>query len=240
VSATIVGSTVHRQAGPWTPAVHALLRHFEAVAFDGAPRAIDVRDGVEVVSYVDGERSYDAADGVVFAVGRLVRAMHDAQDGFARPGEARWQVLPNAVAGGEVICHNDLLGSNVLFRAGRPAAFIDWELAAPGPRAVDLVAPASYWGPLRPDPDAARHGLPTDRRGERLGLLLDGYGLTDRDGFIDLVAAVWRSWRDAYSLWGGRERRERWSEAYDTGRCEYIDANLAWLEEHRTDLETWL
>jgi thiamine kinase-like enzyme len=141
--------------------------------------------------------------------------------------------------GNEVICHNDLLGSNVLFRAGRPAAFIDWELAAPGPRAVDLVAPASYWVPLRPDDDAARHGLPTDRRGERLRLLLDGYDLTDREGFLDLIAAVWHSWRDAHSLWGG-ECRERWWEAYDTGRCDYIDANLAWLEEHRTQLEAWL
>jgi hypothetical protein len=112
MSATIVGSTVRRPAGPWTPAVHALLRHFEAVAFAGAPRAIEVRDGVEVVSYVDGERSYDDADGVVSA------------------------------------------------------------------------APASYWVPLRPDDDAARHGLPTDRRGERLRLLLDGYGLTDREGFV--------------------------------------------------------
>jgi Ser/Thr protein kinase RdoA (MazF antagonist) len=191
------------------------------------------------VSYVDDERSYDDADGVVFAVGRLVRAMHDAQDSFARPGEARWQALPNAVPGDEVICHDDFLGSNVLFRAGPPAAFIDWELAAPGPRAVDLVAPASYWVPLRPDDDAARHGLPTDRRGELLRLLLDGYDLTDREGFLDLVAAVWRSWREAYSLWGG-ERRERWWEAYDTGRCDYIDANLAWLEEHRTELEAWL
>ena len=240
MSATIVGSTVRRPAGPWTPAVHALLRHFEAVAFDGAPRAIDVSDGVEVVSYVDGERSYDSADALISAVGRLVRAMHDAQDGFARPGDACWQELPNAVAGDDVICHNDLLGGNVLFRARRPAAFIDWELAAPGPRDVDLVAPASYWVPLRPDADAARHGLPTDRRGERLRLLLEGYGLENRSGFLDLVAAVWRSWRDGYTLWGRRERRERWLEAYDAGRCDYIDANLAWLEEHRTELEASL
>ena len=99
----------------------------------------------------------------------------------------------------------------------------------------DLVySPVVHGHPL------VRHGLPTDRRGERLRLLLDGYGLTDREGFLDLVATVWRSWRDAYTLWGGRERRERWSEAYDAGRCDYIDANLAWLEQHRAELEAWL
>lgn len=239
MSATIVDGTVRKPAQPWTPAVQSLLRHFEAVGFDGAPRALGVRDGVEVLSYVVGERSYDPADEVVAEVGRLVRRMHDAQVGFVRPRDARWQVLPDAVPGDEVVCHNDLLGANVVSRA-RPLAFIDWELAAPGPRGVDLVAPAAYWAPLRPDDDAARHGLPTDRRGKRLRLLLDAYGYEDRAGFLDLVAAVWRSWREAFRLWGGVERRERWAEAYDSGRCQYIDGNLAWLDDHRAELEAWL
>ena len=235
MSVTIVDGTVRRPAGQWTQAVQALLRHFERVGF-GAPRALGLRDGFEVLSYVEGERSYDAADEIVSSVAQLVRRMHDAQHGFVAPPDARWQALPGAVTGGEVICHNDLLGGNVLFRESRPVAFIDWELAAPGPRGVDLVAPAAYWVPLRPDEDAARHGIPIDRRRERLTLLLDGYGYEDRAGFLDLVAAVWHSWREAYRLWGGRERRERWAEAYEAGRCEYIDRNLAWLDEHRDEL----
>jgi hypothetical protein len=91
--------------------------------------------------------------------------------------------------------------------------------------------------PLRPDEDAARHGIPTDRRRERLALLLDAYGLERHEGFVDLVAAVWRSWRDAYRLWGGTERRPRWVEAYDGGRCEYLERNVAWLEANRQALE---
>jgi hypothetical protein len=236
VSATVVNGAVHRAAGPWTPAVHALLRHFEAVGFGGAPRALGVRGGIERVSWLEGERSYDPADGVVFAVGRLVREMHDAQRGFVPPPDARWQALPGAVRGDEVVCHNDLLGSNVLFRAGRPQAFIDWELAAPGPRSVDLVAPASYWVPLRPDEDAARHGIPTERRRRRLALLLEGYGCEPREGFLDVVVAVWRCWREAYRVWGGTKRRPRWAEAYDSGRCEYIDRNVAWLARNRATL----
>jgi len=51
-----VGDTVRRNAGPWTPAVHALLRHLEAVGFDGAPRVLGIDgQGREVLSYVPGE-----------------------------------------------------------------------------------------------------------------------------------------------------------------------------------------
>ena len=51
-----VGDTVRRNAGPWTPAVHALLRHLERVGFTGAPRALGIDDqGREVLSYLEGE-----------------------------------------------------------------------------------------------------------------------------------------------------------------------------------------
>lgn len=230
----VADGTLRREAGPWTPAVHALLRHFEAVGFDGVPRALGIEGGQEILSFVEGERSYDPSDEVVAEVGALVRRMHDAQDGFARPADARWQRLPNPVRGNDVICHNDLLGSNVLFRSGRPAAIIDWELAAPGPRGVDLAAPASHWVPLRPDEDVARHGFPIDRRRERLRLLLDGYDYGKRATFLDLVADVWRSWSDAYRIWGGEERRECWAPTYDAGRCERIQLNIEWLQANRS------
>ena len=57
VSAVVrVGNTVRRAPGPWTPAVHALLRHLERAGFLGAPRArgFDER-GREVLTFVEGE-----------------------------------------------------------------------------------------------------------------------------------------------------------------------------------------
>src|SRR5213080_2099969 len=49
------GDTVRRNAGPWTPAVHALLRHLEYVGFTGAPRAYGIDErGREVLSYLEG------------------------------------------------------------------------------------------------------------------------------------------------------------------------------------------
>jgi hypothetical protein len=238
VTATLHDGVVRRPAGPWTPAVHALLRHFEQVGFEGAPRALGVENGCEVLSYVEGAPSDDAGDDVLPLIGGLVRRMHDAQTGFQPPVDAAWQIMPGAVRGdAEVICHNDVLRGNVIFRGGSPVALVDWELAAPGPRTVDLAAAASQWVPLRADDDAARDTLPTDRRRDRLRLLLDGYGLDlDPGAFLDLAIEVRRSWYEAYRVWGGVERRDRWAQAYDSGRCGYIAANLRWLVDNRNAL----
>jgi hypothetical protein len=56
------GRTVRRQVRPWTPAVHALLRHLESVGFPGAPRVlgIDAVAGHEVLTYVEGVDSHHA------------------------------------------------------------------------------------------------------------------------------------------------------------------------------------
>ena len=37
-----VGDTVRRPTGYWTPAVHARLRHLEAVGFSEAPRVLGI------------------------------------------------------------------------------------------------------------------------------------------------------------------------------------------------------
>ena len=46
--ATRVGDTVRRRAGPWTPAVHALLRFLESAGFEPEQRQLLalVADGV--------------------------------------------------------------------------------------------------------------------------------------------------------------------------------------------------
>ena len=50
-----VGDTVRRPTGPWTPSVHALLRHLERSGFGGAPRVHGIDDqGREILDYVEG------------------------------------------------------------------------------------------------------------------------------------------------------------------------------------------
>src|SRR5918998_3351245 len=86
-----VGDTVRRGTGPWTPAVHALLRHLEGVGFDGAPRVLGTDElGREVLSYVPGDTpdraSPEAVTGrVLEGVGRLLRRYHEAARGFELP-----------------------------------------------------------------------------------------------------------------------------------------------------------
>jgi hypothetical protein len=52
------GDAVIRDAGPWTPAVFALLRHLEKAVFAGAPRLVgtglDIR-GRETLTFIEGE-----------------------------------------------------------------------------------------------------------------------------------------------------------------------------------------
>lgn len=242
---TISRGRVRRKAGPWTPAVHALLDHFQSVGFAGAPRALGVDSaGFELITYIDGTTGSESpypGDDVVFALGRLVRAMHDAQAGFDPPADARWQRLPGALTGDEVICHNDVLGHNVVLRAGMPVALIDWELAAPGLRANDVAAVAVWWAPLRSDENARRYGLPTDRRVGRLRLLADGYGLSasERTGLLDTALRVLRGWHEAYRVLGAVERREPWAERWDGGQGDRIQEGIDWIEAHRHELDDW-
>jgi hypothetical protein len=50
-----IGDTVHRRAGPWTPAVHALLRYLERASFP-APRVLGMdAQGREVLRFIEGE-----------------------------------------------------------------------------------------------------------------------------------------------------------------------------------------
>jgi phosphotransferase family enzyme len=192
-----VGDTVRRGTGPWTPAVHALLRHLERVGFDGAPRerGKDER-GREVLSFVPGETPDRASpeavtERVLAEVGRLLRRYHQAARGFTLPAGISWhhQGLPGART---VVCHNDVSPRNTVFRCGRPVAFLDWDLASPSPPTWDLAQVAWQFVPLSDDAGCAKNGWssPPDRA-RRLRVLCDGYGLLERDraGFAGLVAS---------------------------------------------------
>jgi hypothetical protein len=51
-----IGGVVHKRASPWTPTVHALLRHLEQAGVDGVPRALGFDEqGRQMLSYLPGE-----------------------------------------------------------------------------------------------------------------------------------------------------------------------------------------
>jgi hypothetical protein len=241
-----VGDTVRRPLSDRAPAVHALLRHFEAVGFDGAPRFLGIDDqGREVLSFIEGESALapvPAGDEVVSELGRLLRRMHDSQGGFVLPTDASWPDGPVAVTADSVVCHNDLFWPNVVLRGAFPVGLIDWDLAAPAPRVYDVASAANFWAPLQLDAKAVAWGLPTDRRGPRLRLLCDGYGLEPVEclRLLDVVAHRHEIGYETHRLWGGVERRPGWAEMWDAGSGDEILARNRWFEAHRDDLLAFL
>src|SRR5262245_21115570 len=77
-----VGETVLRPAGPWTPAVHALLRHLERRGFAGAPRVLGLEEvggtRYERLTFVDGAAEVVPEDDGLVLIARLIRHFHAA------------------------------------------------------------------------------------------------------------------------------------------------------------------
>jgi hypothetical protein len=225
-----VGDTVRRPRQP--SGVQALLQWYDTVQFDGAPRFLGFDDqDREVLTYLDGEPGFapvPSSDEVVAEVGRLLRRAHDAQEGFEPPPGAAWDTHVTGATSGEIIGHLDLFWTNVIFRNGLPYALIDWELAAPTTRVLEVALAATYWAGIRPDETLREWGIPLARRGERLRLLCDEYGLaaSDRASLLHQLLAQ-REGRLARGDWRVTSR-------------ETVVANHRWLREHRRELARFL
>jgi hypothetical protein len=239
------GDTVRRATGPWSPAVHSLLRHLEAVGFDGAPRFLGLDElGREVLSFVEGAtlapdvRGLD--DEVLADVGRLLRRYHDAAASFVRPADAAWQFGVGAPTSGEVVCHNDAGPWNVVVRDGEPRALIDWDLAAPAPRTWDVAYALWRFAPLyRNAAFGSTHGdfgTPAEQ-GRRAAVLCDGYGLgrADRTELLELVERRIRVSHDtlvARAAAGVLAYVKLLRDGHGDGDA----ANLAYLRHYRDDI----
>ncbi len=149
------GDLVRRSTGSWTPAVHALLTHLEAVGFDRAPRVRGVdQDGRELLTYLPGDvprpGRWRGDDDGLAAAGRLLRRYHDATATFAFDTVTGWDPFfrqPTSTAP-EVVCHNDFAFYNCVFVDGRPWGMIDFDAAAPGSRLWDLGGTALGFIPV--------------------------------------------------------------------------------------------
>lgn len=185
-----VGDTVRRQAGHWTPAVHALLDHLEAAGFDAAPRArgTDAR-GREVASYIEGVAGtlgpaplapeFQTVE-ACRAIGAWLRAFHDAQAGFEPDPSLPWRVAPGrTLRSGEVVVHRDVGTYNTVLRADGSFAVIDFDFASPGRPVEDIAYVLWSWTPLWHDAAAVRRELGEVTMADRLhkfAAVLDGYG----------------------------------------------------------------
>ena len=192
-----VGDTVRRPTGPWTPSVHALLKHLERSGFAEAPRALGVDERArEILTFIEGATAdpqpwpaWTRSDDALLQIGELLRRFHDAVRSFRPPDSAVWRFSSRGIAPGEIVCHNDVGPYNVVWRGGRIVGLIDWDVSGPGPHLDDLAFTAWQWVPLHHPSilDPGWEGPPDVTR--RLGLLCDAYGLAQgaRSAFVDVI-----------------------------------------------------
>lgn len=191
---TRIGDAVHRQAGPWTPAVHALLAALRDAGIDGVPkpRGFD-EQGREVLSFIPGDvANYPLPDWVwhppvLDDAGSLLRRIHDAGVGLVdRP--LVWNTPTHDPV--EVICHNDVAPYNMAFEDGVLTGLFDFDAASPGPRIWDLAYLAYRLAPLVGD--AEESGLTVDQRLLRIDRLVQAYGLPFKrfDVLVTVVARL--------------------------------------------------
>jgi hypothetical protein len=145
----------------------------------------------------------------------------------------------------EVVCHNDLSPKNTVYRGYRgsgddgasllPAAFIDWDLAAPGRRIHDVAHVCWQYLGLGPgaEVEAARRGIQLICDAYRLG---DGYRLDGRDEIVDVI--MW--WQDR--CWRGIEAGADAGDPAmiglrERGAVRDVRAALGWVGRHRGELE---
>jgi Phosphotransferase enzyme family len=223
-----VGDTVRRPAGPWTPAVHALLTHLHDAGFRGAPRPLGLDDaGREVLAFIPGTvpwpEHFDLLDAgpQLRRVARLIREFHDAAAGFTPPPGARWQALTPA-EGAEIIAHHDLAPWNLVAGTGQ-WAFIDWDTAAPGTRLWDLAYAVHGFVPLSADPALQRADAEA-----RLRLMADAYDLTEAQR-ADLVPLLARRTRVMYDFLA----REAAAGSQPWARLWAQGHGAAWLADTR-------
>jgi hypothetical protein len=233
-----LGGIVTRDTGPWTPAVHRLLRHLEAVGFDGSPRVLGVEDGREQLTFVDGEcpsppwEPWVFSDDVLAGLAHLLRRYHDAVASFAWSDEDEWRWwIGKPKHGNELVCHTDLWPPNVVGRSGRPVALIDWDFAQPGRRIDDVASAVRHFAPFvaveRREVD--RWPEPGDEA-RRARLFCDEYGLgaEARMELLDAVLDNNRCGYESHRVWG-QSGVPGFAEMWEAGHSRRILQDREWL-----------
>ena len=236
------GALVDRPAPRTAGAIHAHLLALRHHGFDAAPAPVHLtKDGREQLTFLPGDVAlppfppWAMARTALTSVGSLLRRLHEASADIPLDLQVEWPRDLADPEGGTLLCHNDVCLENVVFRDGRAAGLIDFDMAAPGRPLWDVAMTARYWAPML-DPASAAGYYPAGLGAPaRLRILADGYGLSLREraelpGTIEQATAVCRAFvarrvagGDTIYLQALAERGgwERWDRIQD------------WLVRHR-------
>ena len=142
------GDVVVRDPGPWTPAVHGLLHHLEGEDFPSSRLADPPLDEVrrERLTFVEGDTGWNGAlePEATFALGEMIRRLHEATATFSAPTDARWYEWCGRSLGDSerIVGHCDLAPWNIVCRDGMPVALIDFDFAGPTAPVSTSLKPA--------------------------------------------------------------------------------------------------
>jgi aminoglycoside phosphotransferase (APT) family kinase protein len=182
------GDLVERPAPHNARALHAHLLALKEHGFDAAPTPVRLTaEGREQLTFIPGDVAlppfprWVLTETALESVGDLLRRLHQAGTAIEVDPHTGWSGELADPAGGPLLCHNDVCPENVVFRGGRAAALIDFDLAAPGRPIWDVAMTARYWVPML-DPASATTFYPDGLDAPaRLRILADSYGLSPRE-----------------------------------------------------------
>ena len=181
-----------------------------------SPRALGVtEDGLEAVSWLDGEVAATGSDVDLVALTLMVRELHD--------------LTAELADGHECVVHDDLQPRNVVVRSGRPVGLIDWEQARPGRRIEDIAS--LCWSFTQPCPSSDLRSV-----AEQWRLVVEAYELDDRRALVPtILSRMTTCANDIERCAAAGSARHR--VLLGRGDHEAIKEAHAWSNRHRTALE---
>lgn len=238
-----VGGTVRRPARPFTATVQAYLQHLRAVGVDFVPEPLGYDEqGREVLSFVEGDvplepvPAWAVTDEALVALAELIRRLHDAAAEWVPPADAVWGSIPGTDRVGvpalfeapELVSHMDYCPGNVVFREGRPAAFIDFDLARPTTRVVDCVNALRWWAPLEAPGDRAQafDGVDVVRR---VRVFADAYGMDEGQRRQVVPVALQGARNSIVRMAAAAEADPLFKRWWDEGLRERLPRAAQWL-----------
>lgn len=243
------GALVERPAPQNARAIHAHLVALRQQGFDAAPAPIHLTaDGREQLTFISGDVAlppfprWALTEAALKSVGTLLRRLHEAGAAVPVDTSAGWSLDLADPEGGTMLCHNDVCPENVVFRDGRAAGLIDFDLAAPGRPIWDLAMTARYWVPML-DPVSAIVSYPAGLdAAPRLRILADSYGLSPQER-AELPSVIEQATKTCRAF--VTDRVADGDPLYlqtltERGGWERWDRTQAWLEAHRETFTTAL
>ncbi len=239
-----IGDRVHRTNQPWSPAVRVLLDHLKTAEPGIAPESFGLDEqGRDVISFVEGEvghyplSDHMRSDESLVKTAELIRHFHDAATELAGRVDLPWARVEPGSGQREVICHNDLAPYNTIYQEGVPGVIFDFDHAGPGSRLRDITLAVYRFVPLSTDARCRTFGWDTPPdRSERLTRFLEAYGPLPLTGFLPRVEQRITDLRDNL-LDLAESDPEKAAPHLESDHIGTYNRDLAWIEEHRDELE---